>query len=297
MRQLPPSLAGALATGATTLCRCWRVLRRDGVALGFTDHDGDLAFEGVTFAAASGMEPGAIEVSLGMAVDTQSVTGALTSAAIREEDLRRGLYRGAGLTQWIVDWRDPEARIVLFDGAIGEVTYSEDRFEAEVVGRLDVLGESTGRAYNTTCDANLGDMRCGVSTDAPEFTAPATVATVAESGDLVVTGVESFANDWFSHGIVTWVTGQNAGAVSAVRSGRVATGGLRLLLWFEPANPVLPGDTLMLTAGCDKQVATCRGKFANIRNFRGFPHMPGEDWVVNYPAQGGLHDGGSLFKS
>ncbi|MDX5493645.1 MAG: phage BR0599 family protein, partial [Alphaproteobacteria bacterium] len=30
----------------------------------------------------------------------------------------------------------------------------------------------------------------------------------------------------------------------------------------------------------DKQFTTCRDRFANAVNFRGFPHMPGNDFVM-----------------
>jgi uncharacterized phage protein (TIGR02218 family) len=39
----------------------------------------------------------------------------------------------------------------------------------------------------------------------------------------------------------------------------------------------------LLEAGCDKRAETCRLKFANFLNFRGFPHVPGEDWLASYP--------------
>ena len=54
MRQVPDDLAARLADDATTLCLCWRVTLRDGTVLGFTEHDRDLAFGGLTFLAASG---------------------------------------------------------------------------------------------------------------------------------------------------------------------------------------------------------------------------------------------------
>ena len=59
--------------------------------------------------------------------------------------------------------------------------------------------------------------------------------------------------------------------------------------------PVAAGDLVRLEAGCDKRAVTCRDKFSNFMNFRGFPHVSGEDWLVSYPVQGGAHDGGSLF--
>ena len=42
MRTIPPNLAAHLTDGATTLCHCWKLIRRDGTTFGFTDHDRDL---------------------------------------------------------------------------------------------------------------------------------------------------------------------------------------------------------------------------------------------------------------
>jgi uncharacterized phage protein (TIGR02218 family) len=58
---------------------------------------------------------------------------------------------------------------------------------------------------------------------------------------------------------------------------------------------VAAGDTFAITAGCDKQFATCKAKFANAVNFRGFPYMPGNDAVTSYPAQDQTMDGGSRY--
>jgi len=49
-----------------------------------------------------------------------------------------------------------------------------------------------------------------------------------------------------------------------------------------------------VVAGCDKTAETCRAKFSNFLNFRGFPHIPGDDWVTAYPKNGAVHDGSSL---
>lgn len=47
-------------------------------------------------------------------------------------------------------------------------------------------------------------------------------------------------------------------------------------------------------AGCDKRMDTCQVKFANFVNFLGFPSIPGEDWLMSFPARSGVNDGGSL---
>ena len=60
--------------------------------------------------------------------------------------------------------------------------------------------------------------------------------------------------------------------------------------------PIAAGDTFVVTAGCDKRFATCRDRFDNVVNFRGFPHIPGNDFVMRYavPGEPG-NDGGSLL--
>lgn len=53
-------------------------------------------------------------------------------------------------------------------------------------------------------------------------------------------------------------------------------------------------------AGCDKRFTTCRNKFGNGVNFRGFPHLPGNDFIIGGTGAGdpgaGPFDGGSLFR-
>jgi uncharacterized phage protein (TIGR02218 family) len=46
---------------------------------------------------------------------------------------------------------------------------------------------------------------------------------------------------------------------------------------------VTAADTMSVYPGCDKNLATCLAKFANVVNFRGFPKIPGRDAVTQYP--------------
>ena len=102
MKTLDPGLAEHIAGGVTTLCRCWRLDRKDGTVMGFTDHDGDLAFDGVTYAAASGFTATSIEDQLGLAVSNLDAEGALLSDALTEDDLYAGRWDGATITIWLV---------------------------------------------------------------------------------------------------------------------------------------------------------------------------------------------------
>ena len=71
-----------------------------------------------------------------------------------------------------------------------------------------------------------------------------------------------------------------------------------LEFWLPTPFPVGIGDPATVTAGCRKTFATCKSKFANHVNFRGFPLIPGTDAVTRYGVQGAFAEsGGSLYGS
>lgn len=97
------------------------------------------------------------------------------------------------------------------------------------------------------------------------------------------------------HGRVVWIDGRNAGTSQSVKADRGLSGGGRQVeLWQEPPAGLHAGDRFRLVAGCDKRAESCREKFGNFMNFRGFPHIPGEDWVTAYPRRGQGNTGRSL---
>jgi uncharacterized phage protein (TIGR02218 family) len=295
MRELPQPLADALAGGETTLARAWAVTRQDGVTLGFTDHDHALAFDGITFEAASGVTATAVEQATGLAVDTHSIHGALQSDSISDLDLERGLYDGAEIRVWLVDWTAPEARFLLARGRIGEVRRGENAFEAEVTGLAERLNQPVGRAFLTRCDRRLGDRGCGVDLDAAAFRGSGAVARVLGPAQFEAAGLGAFGSRWFERGHLVWEAGANAGGTARVKAHRAASGIVRVTLWQAPAAPIAGGDAFTIRAGCDKSAETCRAKFDNLMNFGGFPHMPGDDWATRYPNTGEAHDGSSIF--
>ena len=291
MRDLPPAFAAHLSGGVTTLCRCWALRRRDGVALGFTDHDRDLAVSGLTYAARTGLEAAEASAELGFAVSGGDIAGALSGFGLTEADIAGGLYDGASVETWLVDWTAPDARLLLDVGTLGEIRRAGDAFVAEVRGLADALDAERGRTYRATCGADLGDARCGV--DVSAFGTEGTVGGLPEPGTLATTLAGPFADGFFTGGRLTWSGGANAGLSGDVRTHL----GPLIELWEAPPRAVAAGDAFRLVAGCDKRLATCRGTFDNALNFRGFPHMPGNDFVVRYaPGSGPGLDGGSLFR-
>ncbi len=160
MRTLPPALAAAVDGEAATLCTAWILRRRDGRALGFTDHDRPLQLDDVACEAASGWTAGTAEAELGFAPGQASAAGALSSDAITEADIAAGLYDGAEVETWRVDWSAPSARVRLRRETVRRLLRTGAGFTAELEGPLARLRTVVGRAYDRLCDARLGDARC-----------------------------------------------------------------------------------------------------------------------------------------
>ncbi|MCZ8042551.1 MAG: DUF2163 domain-containing protein [Beijerinckiaceae bacterium] len=293
MRAIPEALADHLTQGATTLCRCWSLTRRDGLVLGFTDHDGPLVFDGVTFAATTGLEAAETSAELGFAVGGGDVSGALAASGLNEADLARGLYDDARVTVWLVNWADPAQRLRLDTGFVGEVRRSDGAFTAEVRGLAKAFDEERGRLYLRSCSADLGDARCGVAL----VPAEAVVTTTDGRLSLTAAALAAFADGYLTGGRLVFTGGSAIGFATEVKRHAATGTDAALELWQAPPAAIRPGDPFAVSPGCDKSFATCRAKFGNGSNFRGFPHIPGNDFIIGgvRPGDGAL-DGGSLFR-
>jgi uncharacterized phage protein (TIGR02218 family) len=289
MRPVPAILEAELNSGATTLCRCWKAARRDGVTLGFTDHDRDITFGGVTFQAATGLDAAEAESVLGLAVGGGEVSGALRSSGVSAADIRRGLWDGASVETWLVDWRDPARRMLLDCGEIGDIRQAGRAFTAEVRGLAHQLDQERGRRYTARCDAVLGDARCGVTLTTPERRLSAIITTVTDASSFTVATPGGFSAGAFTGGTVALGAAASVPVLTHTRAGLVDMIGL----WAPPADALAAGQSVTLTVGCDRRFETCRDRFANALNFRGFPHIPGNDHVMSYARQGEAgQDGG-----
>ena len=287
-------LLAHLAGGVATLCRAWGVWRRDGVVLGFTDHDRDLNFEGIVFRAGTGMTARALMQTTGFAVDNSEAVGALSSSAVTEADLLAGRYDAAEVRCWLVNWSDVGQRLLQFRGTVGEIVRSGGAFRAELRGLTEVLNQPQGRVYQRDCAAILGDAQCRFDLNRAGFSVELAVGTQSEGRVFAFGGLTGFAAGWFEKGRVRLLDGDARGVMGLIKADRIEDGQRVIELWDRIGPPVAAGDRIRLEAGCDRQAATCQSKFNNFQNFRGFPHIPGEDWLLSYPTEAGANDGGRL---
>lgn len=291
---LDPAFEAHLQSGETTVCRCWEVIRRDGTRYGFTDHDEDIACEGLRFRADTGISAGALQQSTGLSVDNAEAVGALSSVALTEADIEAGRFDGAEVRAWLVNWAEPGQRALIFRGTLGEIRRAGGVFRAELRGLTEALNTPIGNAYQSQCAAVLGDARCGVDLNDPAHWVEVALREARDRKLIVIDPPEGHAEGVFEKGLVQVLSGAAAGLSGVVRSDRMDGSGRTLELWQALAAEVGAGDRVRVVVGCDKRFATCRDRFANQVNFRGFPHIPGEDWLMRYPGSGGELDGGRL---
>ena len=294
MKALDPALQAHLDDGTTTLAWCWKIARADGVVMGFTDHDRALAFGGTDFEPESGLSASEIRAGSDLSVDSQDAEGALTSGRITETDILDGRWDNALVEVWRVNWQNAAQRVLLRRGAIGELRRGRMAFVAEVRSMAHVLGQTLGRVYQGSCDAALGDGRCGIDLNDPAFTGTGAVVDPIRDRTFTASGLGGFANGWFAFGTLEWTSGQNSGRSAEVMLHEIASAIVTITLLEAPVRAIETGHAFTIRAGCDKRAETCAAKFANMLNFRGFPHIPGQDTVIRYPTAAGGHEGAVL---
>lgn len=274
MKTLTAGLAAHLAGETTTLATCWKLTRRDGTTLGFTSHDRDLTFESVTYKAASGFTPSMIASSGNLAVDNLDVEGMLSAEAITETDIHAGKYDFAEISVFQVNYANlAQGALTLRTGWLGEVSVSGQHFIAEVRGMTQKLSQTLGEIFSPACRARLGDARCKVNL--ASHTVSGTITEVV-SRLVVKDSSRSEAAGHFTDGLLTFTSGANEDLTIEVKYYADKTLNLVLPLPF----PAEVGDTYSLIAGCDKRFETCIGRFNNAINFRGEPHLPGLDRML-----------------
>jgi uncharacterized phage protein (TIGR02218 family) len=293
MRAIPLALQAKLDSGVTTVAHCWTLTRRDGAVLGFTDHDRDLVVDGVSCRAGTGFAASEASSRFDLSVDGAEISGALDDELLREADLAAGRFDAAAIATWLVDWSEPSLKVLTARGTLGEVRRQGAAFTAELRGLADLLSQERGRLYTAKCSADLGDGRCRADLDNPAWRGTGIVAALNATSIFVAAGLDDFGIGLFDAGRLRWSSGANAGAAVEVKQHRIVAGQVLLSLWQAMAEPIAPGDGFVVTAGCDKSFATCRDRFANADNFRGFPQIPGNDFVLSYPTPG--MEGGDTF--
>jgi uncharacterized phage protein (TIGR02218 family) len=286
MKTLSAGLQTHLTSQVQTICTLWQITRQDATVLAFTDHDLPITYDGVVYEAASGYTRSALQSNLTLAVDNLELEGLVESEAIDEAEVRRGLFDLAEIRVMLVNYADLTQGVVRERrGWLGEVRLTRPGlYTAELRGLTQAFSRNIIELATVDCLADLGDSRCTV--DLTPYTVTSTV-TGASDGNRhsFEDSARTEASGWFMFGLLTWLTGLNAGGRHEVKSYTLydspARGGIELFL--PTFAPIQAGDTYQVYKGCAKTLAACQG-FNNVPNYRGAGlFVPGLDKTLRSP--------------
>lgn len=258
----------------TSIALCWRLERTDGAGIALTSHDRSTLAEGVVYEPTSGIVPAALTRSLGLEPHAGEVAGALSSESLHEADLVSGRWDSAQVRLSAVDWSAPSAdRIDILCGEIGSISTEADGFSADLVGAAAKLQQPVCPATSAECRAVFGDKSCRV-----DLAGRSMRATVLSSGPSFLT-LDKPVDSRFVLGRLRYLSGKNCGLTTVV----LAASGTSVQVRDLPRAELEPPCVVELREGCDKRFETCVSRFANGENFRGEPHLPGNDLLTRYP--------------
>lgn len=279
MKTIVAGYQAKLDAAVATRCNCVEITLADGTVQRFTDHPVAVTVGGNVYTPDASFERSEVISSGDFASDlleAQILLGA--AGGISRADLEAGRYDGAAVRVFEVDYTDPDAgSLELRRGRMGQVNTRQGLARAEIRGLSDRLRTSIGRDIRPTCDAELGDSRCGV--DLGPLTASGS-ATSVTSRQVFTDSALAAAVDLYRFGKIAWTSGDNAGLAMEVRGN--AAGGVVTLVQPMP-RAIQVGDAYSVVPGCDKTTDTCKATYDNFVNFRGFPHVPGGDAAQDRP--------------
>lgn len=252
MKSIPDALLQHYASSSTTITTCWKVTRRDGLTFCYTAFDRDLRVQGLVYSATVAVSATAIASSNKFEIQNVEVAGLLQEGlmalgAMTEQDILAGIWDDARVTIFEVNYVDPSMGIATMQtGRIGQLSTGRLTYTSELRGLMQNLQQSIGHTVLPGCFKDLGDENCMV--DLSLFTYDGTVSTALTTRNWIDVTLRQ-PDHQCRGGLVTWLTGANAGLAMEVKDQSAAGD---VILQSDMPYPVAIGDTYSIHAGCNK---------------------------------------------
>lgn len=289
-RNISTNLANHLAGDALTVCTCVRLIRRDGVAYGFTTLDQSFSYKlsidsqpALLYLPISSIAPSSIQSSAGTSVDNTQLQGAIDSNYVSTVDLKAGRYDDTTeVTIFTLNYNaTADQEVVKFRGYIGEITLNDITYKVEALAQLNRAKKNIGIATQSTCRVKrFCDQQCGLSAALYTFSGLNPQSAVAAYGLSLNLQSDTHASGFYAYGLVGCSSGQNKGFEREIKSHTNSGSVAQLTLKEAFPFPITTGDVFYAMAGCDRSFGTCAGTYNNAANFRGEPHLPGNATII-----------------
>ena len=267
MNNKNPALLSHISQETISLAYCCKITPISGSSIALTDIDRNLEIDGTSYRAEPGLTVRLIEHSLGLS--TANVETLSESEIFSEAALSRGVFDNAHVEIFVVNYEDiSQGSIAVFTGAVVEVTLQNGIFKATLRGGMNTIKEKVGTLFSPQCRAQFCDKECMLK--AARYTFKGSISTVTDEFKTFKDFSLLADAGYYTHGIIKFLTGQNANFSSKVQSDSEQC----IYLATSTPHRMLVNDKYSIVAGCDKNFRTCVQKFSNAKNFRGEPHVP-----------------------
>ncbi len=287
MKACSGGLATHIASGQTTLARLFKITRRDGTVLGFTDHDQNLILSAVTYLSTSSFNPFNLNEGSDGSVKTTELVGAIDSVITRA-DIQRRLYDYAQVQLLLCNWSNlTQGSLILATGAFGPVTIEEFQFRVEVRGMAKPLEDMGGQICGPNCRVDFGSFKCapgGLLADGTDINSLLQTGTVVSTDGVSTIVFSGLTNpNKPDGGNLTFLTGGNTHFSSQIKTINWGTSTITLKPGALLLVAIAPGDTFAYFPACDFTFLTCSTVYLNGINFQGEPHAFNPDDSLTYP--------------
>ncbi len=260
----------------------WRIERQDGEIIALTDHDFDIEFEGEVYAAKSALTSSEVQAAIGLEAENSECLGGVDGDMIRLEDLKAGRFMDAHIRHFLFDFDNHRIEHEIFSGSISKLYFGETHFRAELTSDLDRLDYVFGRKFSKTCGVKFCSKECGLNSS--NYCLRSEITKI--QGSRLEIEAQDFAFP-LDNGIIEF-EGVNSNIAKAAIREFSDQGDIWIFeLWRAPEFDPKIGDGIKINAGCDKTIEQCQETFANALNFRGFPHLPGEEILSRKAGENG----------
>ena len=285
MRTISTSFQTHLESEVQTVALCWKIQRKDGTVYHYTDHDELIVYDGSTYTPIDSGSPSNYRQNAALSpanIDFNMVFGTGNQAVTLRYGRGCSTTPRCGRSRLIGPIRPPPAVLSNWPtGVLGEVEIKDNQARIELRSLTQLLSVPIGRIYTPECNASLGDARCTVATSSTSYTKTGTVSAITDNRIFTVSGDAAGQDDnFFNYGKITFASGDNSGITIQIEDYTT----LNVVTLYESAPYTLStGVTFSAVAGCDRRFETCKTRFDNKDNFRGFPHIPGMDKALTVP--------------
>jgi uncharacterized phage protein (TIGR02218 family) len=279
------ALLNSVSPGQLVMEDLFTITLTSGTTLRYTSADRDITANGNTWAIGPLISRGKTKLTVGVDVDTMSMTVAADSTVTVNGVPMMSFIAAGGLDNARITLERVFAAsrasawvgaVELFSGRPGDIDCNRYEATFSVRSMLDLLTSRVPRnIYQAGCGNTLYDGACGISRAGRGVSGAATGPTDAARTSFLAAALQG-VDGYFDLGVVTMTSGANAGHSRTVKSHAA----YRLTVISPWPFAVAAGDTFNAFPGCNKTKDQCAAKFNNLARFRGFPFIPVPETVT-----------------